>query len=200
MATRVPPPGFPRNVAETGRFCPCWLGNPRNMAGNATGVPVEDVTARVFEDQSFVAVFVTILLLGLSEIGYQIARRSFHKGDEGRRSQVGAVQGAVLGLVGLLLGFTFAMAVERFDTRRTLVLQEANAIGTTWLRANLLSEAHAKPVRELLRTYLNVRVEAQAAGAGTPQMADALRRSAEIQHELWTHAEKAANESRDDIT
>src|SRR5262245_8635230 len=54
----------------------------------------------------------------------------------------GYVVSAVLGLLALLLGFTFSLAADRFDTRRILVLEEANAIGTTYLRAQLLTEPH----------------------------------------------------------
>lgn len=63
------------------------------------------------------------------------------------KGQIGGIQGAVLGLLGLLLGFTFAMAVGRYDTRRGLVLKEANAIGTTYLRASLLPDTHQDPVK-----------------------------------------------------
>jgi len=62
--------------------------------------------------------------------------------DEGLHSRVSALQAALLGLLALLLGFTFSMALTRFDTRKELVLEEANAIGTTYLRARLLPPPH----------------------------------------------------------
>lgn len=64
-----------------------------------------------------------------------------------------------LGLLALLLGFTFALAVDRFDTRRALVLQEANAIGTTYLRAQLLQEPHRSKISQLLVAYTDNRLE-----------------------------------------
>jgi len=76
--------------------------------------------------------------------------------NEGRRQRAGAV----LTLLGLLLGFTFAMAVSRHDTRRELVVQEANSILTTARRAQLLPEPQATNVGRLLREYVTLRIEA----------------------------------------
>src|SRR5262245_17809846 len=103
----------------------------------------------------------------MAEIGFRVGLRLHRAKDEPRRSQIGGVQGAVLGLLGLLLGFTFAMGVSRYDTRRNLVLKEANAVGTTWLRAGFLPEAHRAPVKELLTRYVDLRLKYQTQ-AGDP--------------------------------
>ncbi len=150
---------------------------------------------RILSDQWTLLIFVTALLLGVAEAGYRGGLRLYKAGDEARRSQIEGVQGAVLGLMGLLLGFTFAMAVERFDTRRDLVLKEANAVGTTWLRAGLLPEAHRAPVKELLRRYVEVRLKYEALIRDRAKLAEGLRLGAELQGELWRHAEAAATES-----
>jgi hypothetical protein len=97
-----------------------------------------------------------------------------------------------LGLLALLLGFTFALAVSRYETRRTLIVAEANAIGTTYLRASLLPESHRTPVKELLRDYLAARLEYFDAGADQSRVEAALQTAAKIQQELWRHAEEAA--------
>ena len=73
-----------------------------------------------------------------AEFGFRVGLRLYRAHDEARKEQIGGTQGAMLGLLALLLGFTFAMAVGRYETRRTLVLTEANAIGTTCLRASFL--------------------------------------------------------------
>lgn len=88
--------------------------------------------------------------------------------------QEGYIVSGVLGLLALMLGFTLAMAVDRFDTRRVLVLQEANAIGTTYLRAQLLEEPHRARISKLLVDYTNNRIVlAQAPrGKGTQLLAD----------------------------
>lgn len=64
----------------------------------------------------------------------------------------------MLGLLALLLGFTFAMAMSRFEVRKQLVLDEANAIGTTFLRAQLLPPPARQEISDLLRQYVEVRL------------------------------------------
>jgi hypothetical protein len=107
----------------------------------------------------------------------------------------GALQGSVLGLLALLLGFTFAMAVQRYDNRRDLVVQEANSIGTTFLRAAFLPEPHRAGVEDLLRKYVDLRLEFYEAGSDAAKIATAEQASAEIQQRLWSHAVAAGKES-----
>lgn len=133
----------------------------------------------------------TLLVLA-SEAGFRIGRRSQDTG-ENHAGQIGAIQGAILGLLGLLLGFSFSMALDRHETRRTLVVQEANAIGTTFLRAALLPEAHRAPVEDLLRRYVDLRLSLDPQ-MGAAAFEDALRRSGDIQRALWSHATAAARE------
>jgi hypothetical protein len=97
---------------------------------------------------------------------------------------VGAIIAAILGLLAFLLAFTFGMAASRFDTRRELVLDEANAIGTTYLRAALLPEPHRTEIRSLLRDYVDLRVQAAQPGITVPDLA----RSEELQCRLWAQA------------
>ena len=75
-----------------------------------------------------VLIIVGLLLLALGEVGFRAGLRLFVAKDEPRKGQIGGIQGAVLGLLALLLGFTFSMAVGRYENRRDLVLKEANAI------------------------------------------------------------------------
>lgn len=146
------------------------------------------------------AVVIAALLLGISEGGYRVGLRLFSARDEARRSQISGVQGAMLGLLGLLLGFTFSMAVNRFETRRDLVLTEANAIGTTWLRADLLPAAHRVAAKQLLRRFVDVRVEYQRLSDDPERLAEGLRLSAAIENDLWQHARAAASEAPTPIT
>jgi hypothetical protein len=161
---------------------------------------VDDFLSRAFSHQGVVALVIAPLLLLVAEAGYRLGRRLYGSGDDARRGQIGGVQAAVLGLLGLLLGFTFSMAVERDDSRRGLVLSEANAIRTVWLRASLLPDAHRRGVKDLLQDYLGVRLNSRAALRDTAVMTEGLRRSAEIQSALWRHAEAAATEAPNDMT
>ena len=154
----------------------------------------------VFRNQWLFGLLVGVVLLGLTEAGYRIGLRLYATRDEARRTQISGVQAAVLGLLGLLLGFTFSMAVNRYELRRDMVLKEANAAGTAWLRASLLPEAERAPARELLRRYVETRLEYQKVSYDPVQLAEGLRLSGEIEHDLWQQAEAAAKESPTPIT
>src|SRR6478736_1341916 len=109
--------------------------------------------------------FLTIVVLVLAAIegGYRLG--SYRHRQEGREKEapVGAMVGATLGLLAFMLAFTFGMAASRFDTRKQLVLDEANAIGTTYLRAAMLPEKRDE-VRDLLRSYVDARLEGVRCG------------------------------------
>ena len=100
-----------------------------------------------------------LLLLAGLETGYRLGRRVADRGDAAGGGQVGAVQGAVLGLLGLLLGFSFAGAASRFIERQDLIVTEANAIGTAWLRADVLDEPHRAQLKDQLAGYVRHRLE-----------------------------------------
>lgn len=91
-----------------------------------------------------------------TEAGYRFGRRQ--KRGEADRGQAGAVQGALLGLLGLLLGFSFAGASSRFIERQQLIVREANTLGTAYLRAELLAEPHRGELKAVLREYTDVRL------------------------------------------
>src|SRR5262245_28653295 len=93
------------------------------------------------------------------EIGRRIALRR-RKQDAGTGGEgIGAVDGAVFGLLGLLLAFTFSGASSRFDTRRQLIVEETNNIGTAYLRLDLVPTALQPPLRDSFRRYLDARID-----------------------------------------
>src|SRR5689334_16514906 len=92
------------------------------------------------------------------EAGYRLGAWRHARIAEEKESPVGAMVGSILGLLAFFLGFTFSMAASRFDQRRLIVVDEANAIGTTYLRARLLPEPHRGQVQALLREYVEVRL------------------------------------------
>ena len=98
-----------------------------------------------------------IVLLS-AEAGWRLGNYRRQRPHHEKDAPVGAVVGATLGLLAFLLAFTFGMAASRYDTRRQLVLQEANAIGTTYLRADMLPEPQRSEIRNLLREYAALRV------------------------------------------
>lgn len=161
---------------------------------------IVNILARLFANELAVLLLVFALMLGFAEVGFRLGLRLHATKDAARKGQIGSIQGAVLGLLGLLLGFTFAMAVERYDTRRSLVVQEGNALGTTFLRASLLPEAHQAPVKDLLRRYVDVRLNYWPLVDEPAKFAEGKRLVGEIQAELWKHATEAAKEAPTDIT
>lgn len=112
-----------------------------------------------FASEFSIAVALVSGLLLLVEAGYRLGRRAVREREALSGGQLGAIQGAILGLLGLLLGFAFAGAASRFIERQDLITQEANAIGTAYLRADLLDEANATRLRESLAAYVRHRIE-----------------------------------------
>lgn len=113
----------------------------------------------------------------------------------GAHAQVsGPLDTAVFGLFGLLVAFTFSGASARFDARRALVVREANAMGTTWLRLDLLPEATQPEVRDLLRRYGEARLAVTSGVSDGPATAAARDRVRALQGELWTAATTAARQ------
>jgi hypothetical protein len=161
---------------------------------------MEDFFSRiVVQEWALVLVTGSILLL-LSEIGLRCGLRLHAARDEAHKVQIGGIQGAVLSLLGLLLGFSMAMAVSRYDMRRVLVVKQANTIGTTYLRVSLLPEAHQGPMRDLLRRYLDVRLKYQPLADGRARIAEGERLSAALEAQLWEHVTAAAKEAPNAIT
>jgi hypothetical protein len=91
-----------------------------------------------------------------------------------------------------MIGFTFAMALSRFEGRRDAVLNEANAIGTTALRARLLPAPHNKEALKLLREYVQVRLDITQRVPSEKELNDAIARSHALQEALWQQAQAAA--------
>jgi hypothetical protein len=132
----------------------------------------------------FFAVTVAVVLASI-ESGFRIGRYRRQRFEDEKEGPVGAMVAATLGLLAFVLAFTFGLAASRFDARRTVVVNEANSIGTTYLRAGLLPDERAARIRPLLRKYVDARLEA----ARTGDLTTAQRRSDELQRALWTEAE-----------
>jgi len=129
--------------------------------------------------------FVAILLLVLFSIeaGYRLGILRRNRSDDEKDAPVGAMVGATLGLLAFMLAFTFGMAAARFDARRQVLLDEANAIGTTYLRAGMLP-GRREDIRGLLRDYVNTRLETVRSG----NVKEGIRQSEDLQGQLWAHA------------
>src|SRR5215467_3683157 len=131
------------------------------------------------------ALFIFILLVVLLsvEFGYRLGKYRRTRREEEKEAPLGTMVAAELALLAFILAFTFGLAAARFDIRRQVLLDEANAIGTTYLRAGMLPE-RGEEIRRLLRDYVVARLEAVQPG----KLSEAIRRSEEIQQQAWAQA------------
>jgi hypothetical protein len=126
---------------------------------------------------------VAVVLLAV-EGGFQIGRRRHALVADEQAGAVGTMVSSTLGLLAFILAFVFSFAAGRVDARRTALMEEANAIGTTYLRADMLPEPHRAEVRRLLRDD----VAAQLEGVTTLNAAATMQRIDAVHNELWQHA------------
>ena len=137
--------------------------------------------------------FTSILFVGMlcaAEVGRRIG--GAHTRRSGELAQgIDAVEAAVFGLLALLIAFTFSGAASRFDDRRHLIAEEANAIGTAYLRVDLLPADAQPEIRTLFRRYLDVRWDTYRHTADDVETNAMLRAGAALQSQIWTKAVSA---------
>lgn len=131
-----------------------------------------------------VAAGVFVVLWFAYEAGYAGGVRGRGNMEDGA-ADFGTIQGAVLGLLGLMLAFTYSFASGRHEARRDLVIREANVIATAWLRADFVPEPERSAMRGTLRSYAEARIVPREAEM-TVALLEPIRRQAEALHaELW---------------
>jgi len=131
------------------------------------------------------AVVLFVLLLVSLEAGYRNGRRARRQrpASDGIKTATGIVTGGMLALFGFLLGVMFSLAADRYEKRRQSLLDEANALGTPWLRAGLVEEE--AQLRALLRQYLPLRLETVRGIAGAAEEARVAAETVRLQGEMW---------------
>ena len=122
---------------------------------------------------------IVLIVLLSGEVGFRVGRLRARRAHE-METPVGEMVAATLGLLAFILGFTFGLAATRYDAKRQLLVDEANAVGTTYLRAEMLPEQRDE-IRALLREYVDVRIESVVPG----KLAEGVRRSEALQTRLW---------------
>ena len=136
------------------------------------------------------AIFLGILLC--LRVGWRLGRARLRARGEESVSGLGAIESSVYALMGLLIAFTFTGAAERFEHRRDLIVQEVNAIGTAWLRLDLLDAKTRQETRELFRQYLDARLATYADVTDNAAVAAALAKAAACQNLIWSRLSTAA--------
>ncbi len=145
---------------------------------------------QALDDLPVVGVFVLFAVVSLAvyEVGFRVGRWWQVRTPGEQEGPTGVLVGSILALLAFLLAITMGMASDRFDTRRGLVLAEANAIGTTYLRAGYLPEPASSEIRNHLREYVPLRI----APSDRATLAANIQRSSEVLDELWAVAEEVA--------
>lgn len=151
------------------------------------------MTARLFDQPLVLFVVMYLVLVAMQETGIRLRLRLSAAVDESRHDQILAARDALSVLLSLVLSFTMVMAVQRFDHRRELLVDEANAIGTSGLRAQTLPEPYRRKVLELLREYVDLRFTYPSLGIG-PQLDEAVARAKKLQEGLWEQCVAAAQQ------
>jgi len=127
--------------------------------------------------------------------GYRLGKWRRARISDEKEQPVGAMVASILGLVALVLGFTFSLTATRFEAKRMAVLDEANAIGTVYFRARLLPEPEQTEIVKLLRAYVDVRIN--GVQGGKPE--EAIARSEALHELLWTQASAATAKASNPI-
>ena len=132
---------------------------------------------------------VAVVLFVSTLLGYRLASATGVNEDAHRHEHIAGLREGLFVLLGLLLGFTIAMVLPRFDQRRDLVAEEAHAIGTTWLRAKMLPEPQRGKSVQLLREYVGVRQGFAGEMLGDPTALNrTFQQTNALQEQLWQQA------------
>jgi hypothetical protein len=155
------------------------------------------LNAQLLDSLPILLVFVAFAIVAMLfyEAGFRLGRWWQDRTPGEQEGPTGMLVGSILALLAFLLAVTMGMAADRFDARRSLVLTEANAIGTAYLRAGYLPQPESDQVRELFRQYVPLRIT-----VNDPDILQAnIARSVEIQNEVWAITEQVARENGSDV-
>jgi len=143
----------------------------------------------ILDSFSIYVVYVAVVLFILLsfEVGYQIGNHAKTRRDKQAPGALGPMVGGILSMLAFVLAITFSMTASQHGFRKQYVLDEANAIGTAYLRADLIDEQRGTEIKRLLRDYVGTRV-----GANRENIDAVLAKSIELHGFLWTEASSAA--------
>ncbi len=149
----------------------------------------------LYQQQSIcVAAALFLAMTAASELGCRLGRHWYPRADDIRRGHLVAVLGSMLGLLALLVSFTFAMSANRYDARRSLVIAEANALGGLYLQTSLLPDLPRREFKQQLRQYLDLRRQVSQLhhDASSEQAAQMIDHSNAIHGRMWKLIQEAA--------
>lgn len=157
----------------------------------------------ILYDLNSIAITTTLLVLIIvaNEAGYRTGLFVQGRSTSDSKTLTGSVQASVLGMLALLLGFTFSMSMQRYDARHQALISETNAISTIILRVDLLPEQFRAPANELVQRYLDLRIQASDVDLTAHAERQAFyQKTKRLQSELWNLAVAAVEEDPRGIT
>ena len=146
-------------------------------------------------DHRLITLAMVLLLMAAGEIGFRLGSRR-QESQESFRSLMTGTGAAMLGLLALLLGFSLAMAVSRWDARHGIIVNESNAIGTLWLRAGLLEEPLRGDLRDALREYTDTRIALGGSRGDLDALRTARSKGESLHTSIWSVVERANQPGR----
>lgn len=152
----------------------------------------------IFDHPWELGLLLSILLAIVLDLGRWVGARYTIDAAPHRKEQMGTIRDGLFILVSFLLGFTLTLAGSRFGERRSLLVEEAVSIGTTYLRADTLPQPYRDHSKKLLRDYVDTRLKLDE--VGTDLFYEAASRSREIHKELWLDAASVAANDRSALT
>lgn len=155
---------------------------------------------RLLDHPWWLFLFLFMILAGVVEVGFRLSLRVAPDDYRERHDQIASTRNDVSILLSLLLGFTLAMVLSRFDLRQQLVVDEADAIDTTSLRAAMLPEPTRSDAEKLLRQYTEARLEFSKSEMNSGRFRAALKRSKQVQGDLWQESVAVAQQSPTPLT
>ena len=142
-------------------------------------------------------VLIVVVIVGATAIGWGTGKALRHRSEDLRES-FSVMQGALLGFMGLVLAFGLSLAVGRYETRRAAVVDEANTIGTTDLRAQTIKEPQRRQSLALLKQFTDTSIRISTTVPGSAAQVRATDASAHIQRQLWALAGQSLNRAPTD--
>jgi hypothetical protein len=149
-------------------------------------------------DQSLflIGLYIFVTLFAATEIGYRLGSRFTRDKDSGMSERqekgIGIITSAMLALVAFVMAISISMADSRFDTRRKVILEEANAISTSYLRAQQVRGIQGEAIMKLLQEYARLRIDFIAAGEDQERLKKIDEETALLQQRIWDYASAAA--------
>ncbi len=137
-----------------------------------------------------IALALLVTMVVAVETGYRLGLR--HEANSDGKAHINTIQASILGVLALLLGFTFQLSMQRYDTRSDAMVNEANAIGTAWLRTSIIPAPLRKDTQALFREYVGLRVQASEVSlADHAALAELAAKATSSQNAIWAAATKA---------